>query len=187
MYIEYTMPSADPKARPRGQNPYFDNDGNVWTTDRGSPNGIVMLDPRTAGFKQFLLPEQGGPHGITVDAEGTVWWGENAGFKLGQLDPKSGKMVRHALDPSGFSGTRNGQDPIVDSKQNVWFTVIVGNKLGRWTARPASSSTGSRRRRIRYPYGIARTGRTTSGSRSSCNAAWRDSISARRPSPNSRC
>ena len=156
MYIEYTMPSADPKARPRGQNPYFDNDGNVWTTDRGSPNGIVMLDPRTAAFRQFLLPEQGGPHGITVDAEGTVWWGENAGFKLGQLDPKSGRMLRHALDPSGFSGTRNGQDPIVDSKQNVWFTVIVGNKLGKMDRRTGKLEYWEPPTPNSYPYGIAR-------------------------------
>jgi virginiamycin B lyase len=154
MYIEYIMPKASEKAAPRGQNPYFDADGNVWMTDRGSPNGIVRLDPRTAIFKQFLLPEQGGPHGITVDSEGTVWWGENAGFKLGQLDPKSGKITRHALDPSGFSGTRNGQDPIVDSKQNVWFTVIVGNKIGKMDRQTGKLAYWEPPTPNSYPYGI---------------------------------
>jgi len=29
MYVEYEMPKVGPNGRPIGQNPYFDNDGNV--------------------------------------------------------------------------------------------------------------------------------------------------------------
>lgn len=36
MYVEYDIPKANAaNARPRGQNPFLDNDGNVWVTDRG--------------------------------------------------------------------------------------------------------------------------------------------------------
>ncbi|WP_204319782.1 hypothetical protein, partial [Klebsiella pneumoniae] len=74
MLIEYDLPKANvPNAKPRGQNPFFDELGNVWSTDRGFPNGVVKLDPRTVTFEQFLMPNQGVPHGITIDAKGAVW------------------------------------------------------------------------------------------------------------------
>jgi hypothetical protein len=61
MYVEYDMPKAStPNARPRGQNPFLDNDGNVWVTDRGAPNAIVRLDPRTATLRAFLLRSRAG-------------------------------------------------------------------------------------------------------------------------------
>jgi len=130
MYVEYEMPKVG-NGRPIGQNPYFDNDGNVWMTDRGTPNGIVKLDPRTVKWEAYRLPERGIPHGITVDAEGIVWWGETVGFKLGRLDPKTAKMERFPLDPRGYLKGR-GHDPIVDAEQNIWLTVINGNRLAKW-------------------------------------------------------
>ena len=156
MYMEYAIPAATPKGRPRGQNLYFDRDGNVWTADRGSPNSIVMLDPRTATFKHHLLPEQGSPHGIVVDADNTVWWGENRGQKLGRLEPKSGTMERLAIPLIGYSAAGQGQDPIVDSKQNVWFTVIVGNEIGKWDRATRKISVWEPPTPNSYPYGIAK-------------------------------
>lgn len=154
MYVEYDMPKVDvPNARPIGQNPYFDNDGNVWTTDRGTPNAIVKLDPRTVTFEHYPLPERGIPHGITVDAKGIVWWGETVGFKLSRLDPKTGKMERFPLDPRGYLKGR-GHDPIVDAEQNIWLAVINGNRLAKWDRKTEKitlyepPSIGS------YPYGL---------------------------------
>src|SRR6266852_6665558 len=69
MYVEYEMPKVGPNGRPIGENPYFDHDGNVWTTDRGTPNAIVKLDPRTVSWEHYPLPERGVPHGITVDSK----------------------------------------------------------------------------------------------------------------------
>ena len=131
MYIEYEMPAVGPNGRPIGQNSYFDNSGNVWTADRGTPNAIVKLDPRTAKFEHYPLPERGIPHGITVDSKGMVWWGETVGFKFGRLDPKTGKMDRYPIDPSGHLKGR-GHDPIVDYDDNIWLTVIRGNKLAKF-------------------------------------------------------
>jgi virginiamycin B lyase len=131
MYIEYEMPVVGANGRPIGQNSYFDNDGNVWTADRGTPNAIVKLDPRTAKFEHYPLPEHGIPHGVTVDSKGVVWWGETVGFKFGRLDPKTGKMDRYSIDPSGRLKGR-GHDPIVDNDDNIWLTVIRGNKLAKY-------------------------------------------------------
>jgi virginiamycin B lyase len=134
MYIEYDMPKVGANPRPIGQNSYFDNDGNVWTADRGTPNAIVKLDPRTATFAHYPLPERGIPHGITVDSKGIVWWGETVGFKFGRLDPKTGKMDRYPIDATGYLKGR-GHDPIVDYDDNVWLTVIRGNKLAKLDAK----------------------------------------------------
>jgi virginiamycin B lyase len=140
MYIEYEMPKANvPNARPIGQNPYFDHDGNVWTTDRGQPNAIVRLDPRTVTWQRYELPERGIPHGITVDSKGIVWWGETVGFKFGRLDPKTGKMDRYPIDPTGHLKGR-GHDPIVDAEDNVWLTVIRGNRLAKYDAKTGKIS-----------------------------------------------
>jgi streptogramin lyase len=79
MLIEYDLPRPTSPTPAAGQNPYFDDLGNVWSTDRGFPNAIVKLDP-AATFEQFLLPTQGVPHGITIDAKGAVWIGETVGF-----------------------------------------------------------------------------------------------------------
>jgi virginiamycin B lyase len=153
MYIEYDMPTVNvPNARPIGQNPYFDNDGNVWMTDRGTPNGIVKLDPRTVTFENYLLPERGIPHGITVDSKGIVWWGETVGFKFGRLDPKTGKMDRYPIDPRGYLKGR-GHDPIVDADDNVWLTVINGNRLAKLDAKSGKISLYEPPTPGSYPYG----------------------------------
>src|SRR5438477_7168797 len=155
MYVEYDMPKAVgvANAKPRGQNPYFDNEGNVWMTDRGTPNAIVKLDPRTATFRHFPLPGLVVPHGITVDNNGVVWWGETVGFSLGRLDPESGKMERLPIDPRGYLKGR-GHDPIVDAEQNVWLTVIVGNKLLKWDRKTEKTTLYEPPTPSSYPYGL---------------------------------
>jgi virginiamycin B lyase len=152
MYVEYEMPKVGPNGRPIGQNPYFDHDGNVWMTDRGSRNGIVKLDPRTVTWETYPLPERGIPHGITVDSKGMVWWGETVGSKFGRLDPKTGKMDRFAIDPTGLLKTR-GHDPIVDAEDNIWLTVIRGNRLAKFDAKTGKISLYEPPSVSSYPYG----------------------------------
>jgi virginiamycin B lyase len=153
MYIEYDMPKVGANGRPIGQNPYFDPDGNVWTTDRGQPNAIVKLDPRTVKFEHHPLPERGIPHGITVDSKGIVWWGETVGFKFGRLDPKTGQMDRYPIDSSGFLKGARGHDPIVDQEDNVWLTVIRGNRLAKRDAKTGKISVYEPPSPNSYPYG----------------------------------
>jgi virginiamycin B lyase len=152
LYIEYDMPKVGANGRPIGQNPYFDNDGNVWMTDRGQPNAIVKLDPRTVTFEHHRLPERGIPHGITVDSKGIVWWGETVGFKFGRLDPTTGKIDRYPIDPSGYLKGR-GHDPIVDAEDNIWLTVIRGNKLAKFDAKTQKISLYEPPTPGSYPYG----------------------------------
>jgi virginiamycin B lyase len=154
MLVEYDLPKADvANAKPRGQNPYFDDSGNVWSTDRGYPNAIVKLDPRNVTFEQYLTPTQGVPHGITIDAKGAVWIGETVGFSLSRLDRDSGKIERFPIDPRGFIKGR-GHDPIVDKDQNVWLTTIVGNQLTKFDRKTGKIVNYEPPTPNSYPYGL---------------------------------
>ncbi len=144
MYIEYYVPSHSATETHRLQEARIGIDGTVWYTDLGVPNNIGMVDPRTAEFKAFPLPVQppsgkctlGGdcllPHGLTVDQQGNVFWAEANGFHLGWLDPKTGTMTRYDMNIDGKSQGSMGHTPNLDSKGNVWFSVIIGNKIGKW-------------------------------------------------------
>jgi virginiamycin B lyase len=144
MYVEYYVPLDPPSANQSGasgpfgrgrrlQEPHFDSQGNVWYTDRGIPNRIGKVDPRTAEFKDYVLPvPTADPHGLTVDKDNNVFWAETNGFHLGRLDAKTGQMQRYDMNVDGKSKGSLGHTPVLDSKQNVWFTVIVGNRVGRW-------------------------------------------------------
>ncbi len=132
MYVEFFLPLDKTPTR-RAQDPYFDNEGNVWYTDRGQPDQVGRLDPRTATFTDFPLPDpDADPHGLTVDSEGMVFWSETRGLHLGRLNPETGEMVRFSMDPKGEIPGGSGHTPVLDSQENIWFTVITGNKLGKW-------------------------------------------------------
>jgi virginiamycin B lyase len=144
MYIEYYLPPDPPSADDgkkggpfgrgrRAQEPHFDSNGNVWYTDRGLPNRVGMVDPRTAEFKDYILPDpKADPHGLTVDKQNHVWWSETTGFHLGRLDPTTKEMQRYDMNVDGSMKGAQGHTPVLDSKQNVWFSVIIGNKIGKW-------------------------------------------------------
>lgn len=158
MYIEYYLP-LDPQldarnTQRRGQDPYFDKDGNVWYTDRSLPNRVGRLDPRTGAFKDWVLPvPDADPHGLTVDAKGQVFWAEVQGFHLGRLDPVSGEMTRYPMDSSGKNKGR-GHTPIVDSKQNIWYTVIAGDMIGKWDRQTQKTQVWKIPTAGGAPYGI---------------------------------
>jgi virginiamycin B lyase len=158
MYVEYYLP-LDPKIdagnkQRRTQQAHFDPDGNVWYADRSVPNRIGRVDPRTGEFKDFMMPDpKADPHGLTVDADGHVWWAETVGFHLGRLDPKTGSMIRYPMDSTGRQKGR-GHSPVMDAKQNVWFTVIGGDMLGRWDRATGKSTVWKVPTQGAAPYGI---------------------------------
>ena len=140
MYIEYYLPSDPPGAginapeygqrstQRRGQDPRFDQDGNVWLTDRGVPNRLVRLNPRTGEYKDWLMPEPtAGNHDLSIDQKnGNVWLPEVEGvpesnIKLNAFNPKTEKWERYPLDPDNVikTGQKHGQSLAIDSKGNV--------------------------------------------------------------------
>jgi len=159
MYIEYYLqPDApgqgvhDPKyagtdaygaGRRVGQDPRFDNDGNVWLIDRGTPNRIVRLDPRTGAMKDYLTPRPtAGLHDIDFDRKsGIMWVPENEGIpasdmKLLAFNPKTEKWEQeYHLDPQDLLDVplKHAQSLDIDSKGNVYVGMILGDGLSAWS------------------------------------------------------
>jgi virginiamycin B lyase len=164
MYIEYYFkPNADPKIKRRGQDPHFDQQGNVWVTDRNVPNRLVKLDPRTGESREWMMPHSDGEtHGLTIDRNGMVWIPERIGKRkdkdglhLTAFDPKTEKFELFPLDPeSKIKESLQPHTPVVDAQGNVWVTVIRGDRFFKWdhqTQKIAMHMTASR---PAAPYGI---------------------------------
>ena len=158
MYIEYYLPTDPPgqgvndpqyaratgfaAGRRMGQDPRFDPDGNVWLTDRGQPNRIVKLNPRTGEMKEFLTPRpKAGLHDLTIDQKtGIIWVPENEGVPASQMkllafNPKAEKWEQeYPLDPANLLDVplKHAQSLAVDSKGNVFVGMILGDGLSKW-------------------------------------------------------
>lgn len=167
--------------RHRTLEPKLDNFGNIFATN--GIVGIAKLDPRTAQFSHFPFgtdtrnPEidmygksKSDPdsiwsniyaHGLTIDSNNQVFWLEFQGQHVGRLDPETGKMDRFPIDPEGVvvdekgvAGNVRGHTPHLDSKENVWFTVIRGNKIGVWDRSTEKVSLWEVPTANSFPYGI---------------------------------
>ena len=158
MYIEYYLTPDPPgqgknapefanlkgsfTGRRAGQDVRFDQDGNVWLTDRGYPHRLVKLDPRTGEQKSFVLPNPiGGNHEVNVDRNGMVWLAEHEGQEpsgqkhLLMFNPKTEKFEsRIPMDPDNV--IRNPikwmQSMAFDSKDNVYVGWIMGGALSKY-------------------------------------------------------
>jgi virginiamycin B lyase len=66
-----------------------DEDGNIWFTEggwRGSAGGnkVGFLDPKTGKVEELALPtENAQPLGMVIDEEGTVWFEQSSGARIG--------------------------------------------------------------------------------------------------------
>jgi virginiamycin B lyase len=164
MYIEYYLkPNSDPKKKRRGQDPHFDQQGNVWVTDRNRPNRLTKLDPRTGEWKEWLMPHPDGDlHGLTIDREGVVWIPgrigqrkDKDGIQLIAFDPKTEKFEQFPIDPDGkIKESLQSHTPVVDAQGNVWVTMIRGDRFYKWDRPTRRIEMYSTPTRPASPYGI---------------------------------
>ena len=169
LFIEYMLPlapSTDLSLRSRAEagkhrilEPHIDNDGNIWGTN--SFIGVSKLDPRTAEYSHYpfgIDRVNGTPyiqaHGMTIDSSDDIFWIEFYGKHVGRLNPSTGKMDRFPMDPEGKVYNIQGHTPDLDSKENVWFTVITGNKMGVWDRKTEKVSLYEIPTPNSFPYGI---------------------------------
>ncbi len=138
MYVQYfVLPNPDIDGsgdRRQVQDPHFDHDGNVWFTDRGTHNRVGKLDPRTGAMRDYLMLDERDldPHGLLVDEDGDVWWLREFGLTLGRLNPDTGEMLQYSANVNNLILGGAIHTPALDSKQNIWFSVMSGNHLGVW-------------------------------------------------------
>jgi virginiamycin B lyase len=166
MYVEYYFPPNSGTAaslKRRGQDPHFDQQGNVWITDRNVPNRLVRLDPRTGAMKEWLMPHPDGEtHGLTIDRDGIVWIPERIGKRkdkdglhLAAFDPKTEKFELFPLDAEGkIKESLQPHTPVIDASGNVWVSVIRGDRFYQWDRQTRSITLYSTLSRPASPYGI---------------------------------
>jgi virginiamycin B lyase len=164
MYIEYYLkPNADPKLMRKGQDPHFDQQGNVWVTDRNRPNRLAKLDPRTGEWKDWTLPHPDGEvHGLTIDRDGVVWipgrMGQRKdkdGIQLIAFDPKTEKFENFPVDPERKIKDRlQSHTPVVDAQGNIWVSMIGGDRFYKWDRQTRQIEMFMTATRPSAPYGI---------------------------------
>ena len=163
MYIEYYFNPAPGPGKRRGQDPHFDQQGNVWITDRNIPTRLVKLDPRTGEMKDYLTPHPDGElHGLTIDKDGIVWFPERPGrrkdahnLNLLAFDPKTEKFTEFPIDPDNtIKGDFRPHTPIVDAQGNVWITMIRGDRFFEWNRETRKITMWSTPAHPSAPYGI---------------------------------
>ena len=167
MYIEYYLTPDPPgqgihapefskltggfTGRRAGQDVRFDQDGNVWLTDRGYPHRLVKLDPRTGDQKSFMLPNGpiNGIHEVNIDRTGMIWLPEHGGQTPSArstcfgFNPKTEKF--EVADPAG-SGQRRPQHDQVDAVDRL---RLEGQHLRRLDhGRRARASTTAQTKKV---------------------------------------
>src|SRR5712691_4263829 len=129
--------------RRAGQDVRFDQDGNVWLTDRGYPHRLVKLDPRTGEQKSFMLPNGSinGIHEVNIDRSGNIWLAEHGGQTpsavkhLLRFNPKTEKFEEQIpLDPDNVVRSTNkwAQSIAFDSKDNIYVGWIMGGAISKY-------------------------------------------------------
>ncbi len=152
MYVEYPVPVE--YGRPMHDD-HFDKDGNIWFSERASGRASIgMVDPRTGIFKDYPIPTKNSyPHGITVDGAGDMWWvGDLA---LGRVNTKTGDMTLYPFGVQQTNKQNHGHTPVIDSKQNVWFTQSYNNELGKWDRETGKLTSYKVPTAYGFAYGLA--------------------------------
>ena len=107
-----------------------DRQDRVWVAER-DVNVIGRFDPATEAFTQFPLPTPDAkPCGLLVDAEGTVWFSERGGGKLGKIGSEG--TIREFAVPDRFSGPFL---MVADRRGDLWFSEIFSGRIGRFDPR----------------------------------------------------
>lgn len=129
--------------RRAGQDVRFDQEGNVWLTDRGYPHRLVKLDPRTGAQKSFMLPNGSinGIHEVNIDRSGNIWLPEHGGQTpsavkhLLRFNPKTETFDEQIpLDPDNVvrHTIKWTQSLAFDSKDNIYVGWIMGGALSKY-------------------------------------------------------
>ena len=131
-------------------------DNLIWFTEHAAnqiaifvPAGADRSSPGHNGFKEFPLPLGGEPAGIAAAADGTLWFAENSGNRIGRI------RLRHN---GGEAGISEFPLPVPHSHPNgiaiggdgdVYFTELAASRIGKVTTtspRKLKTSFWARRR-----------------------------------------
>ncbi|MBM4197935.1 MAG: hypothetical protein FJ197_12760 [Gammaproteobacteria bacterium] len=144
----------------------LDANGNAWLVDRGDPNRLVKLDPRTGVQKDFVLPDpKAGVHEILIDRGGIIWVPEIGGtprtreYRLLGFNPTSEKWsLQIVADPDNVIRNPNKvgmHATTVDSKGNLYTNWFLNGAIGKWDRETGKISIYRIPTPGAIPYGMA--------------------------------
>jgi virginiamycin B lyase len=113
--------------------------GDEWFTVFRNDGPIVRIS-KEGELTKFNPPTQGKPQRLQVDADGTVWFTERVGNKIGHLDPKTGAIKEFDLPGPAASPYAIG----IDRNHMIWYSSHEQDILGRLD--PATGDV------IEYPF-----------------------------------
>lgn len=113
--------------------------GDEWFTSfrNDGPIGRVTKD---GVLSKFYPPTKGKPQRLQVDTDGTVWFSERGGNKIGHLDPTTGKIKEYECPgPAG-----SPYAIAIDKNHTIWYSSHEQDTLNRLD--PKTGET------IEYPF-----------------------------------
>lgn len=116
------------KRQPR--DPFASGTDEVWFVGQAG-HYLARFTPSTQEFFKRDLDDSAGPHNLIVSSDGIVWYAGNRKGYIGRYDPQDDRLDKVAM-PDDRAG-----DPHTlafdENEQHIWFTVQVGNFVGRLT------------------------------------------------------
>ena len=107
-----------------------------------------------AQIKEYpLKTPQSGPHGLTVDKDGKIWFTANSKGYIGKLDPATGEITEYKLPEAA----RDPHTPLFDSNGMLWFSVQGGNMAGRLDPKTGDVKVVTYPQPRSLPYGMVFT------------------------------
>ena len=110
--------------------------GNIWFTEYGTSH-IGFFDITTHAFTENAIPTTNAtPYGITVAANGAIWFAENNQTNTGQLGSftptVNGTLANGAISEHAI--TNKGPHLLTSDRQgNIWFTEGFNGYVGEYT------------------------------------------------------
>jgi len=144
----------------------LDKDGNAWGVDRGNPNRLVKLDPRTGVQKDYVLPDpRAGVHELVIDREGIIWVPELGGapatrvYRLLGFNPAT-EQWQHQINADPDDVIRNPNKvgmhaSVVDSNGNLYMNWFGQGAIGRYDRRSGKMDVYRIPMNSAIPYGMA--------------------------------
>lgn len=97
----------------------------LWFTEM-SANLVGKIDTDTGQVTEYAVPTSGaGPNGITLGADGNMWFAEYSVGKIGVIT-SAGQIIEYTVGG-------NPTDLALGSDGNVWFTSYNTNQVGKIT------------------------------------------------------
>jgi len=123
-FVEYRFLNQPDEEDRFTHTPDFDGQGNVWIMDRGGES-LVKVDPVAGSFKDHK--GHGGGEFLTVDRDGTVWYGG-----LSHFDPQQNLHDEYKFAWKKTFRSIPISSLVMDSSGDIWLSLLPTGGLARY-------------------------------------------------------